>query len=96
MTTSAPGNADKHGAALAARFAEAPHVAVSTTATGSTRNTGVQAARARAGLDHGVTSQKRSGRRGGSWSRALPLASAIIVTTLGAGIALGGLMTYLG
>src|SRR5690349_7629097 len=32
MTTSAPGNADKHGVALAARFAEAPHVAVSTTA----------------------------------------------------------------
>ncbi|MBR0824103.1 bifunctional [glutamine synthetase] adenylyltransferase/[glutamine synthetase]-adenylyl-L-tyrosine phosphorylase [Bradyrhizobium manausense] len=32
MTTSAPGNADKHGVALAARFAEAPHVAASTTA----------------------------------------------------------------
>lgn len=32
MTTSAPGNADKHGVALSARFAEAPHVAASTTA----------------------------------------------------------------
>ncbi|MBR0713991.1 bifunctional [glutamine synthetase] adenylyltransferase/[glutamine synthetase]-adenylyl-L-tyrosine phosphorylase [Bradyrhizobium liaoningense] len=32
MTLSAPGNADKHGVALAARFAEAPHVAASTTA----------------------------------------------------------------
>jgi glutamate-ammonia-ligase adenylyltransferase len=32
MNLSAPGNADKHGGCLAARFAEAPHVAASTTA----------------------------------------------------------------
>ncbi|MBR0848700.1 bifunctional [glutamine synthetase] adenylyltransferase/[glutamine synthetase]-adenylyl-L-tyrosine phosphorylase [Bradyrhizobium diazoefficiens] len=31
MNHSAPGNADKHGEGLAARFAEAPHIAVSTT-----------------------------------------------------------------
>ncbi|MCJ9707302.1 bifunctional [glutamine synthetase] adenylyltransferase/[glutamine synthetase]-adenylyl-L-tyrosine phosphorylase, partial [Bradyrhizobium sp. SHOUNA76] len=31
MNHSAPGNADKHGERLAARFAEAPHIAASTT-----------------------------------------------------------------
>jgi glutamate-ammonia-ligase adenylyltransferase len=31
MNHSAPGNADKHGESLAARFAEAPHIAASTT-----------------------------------------------------------------
>jgi glutamate-ammonia-ligase adenylyltransferase len=31
MNHSAPGNADKHGEGLAARFAEAPHIAASTT-----------------------------------------------------------------
>ena len=30
MNHSAPGNADKHGEGLAARFAEAPHIAAST------------------------------------------------------------------
>lgn len=31
MNHSAPGNADKHGESLAARFAEAPHIAASVT-----------------------------------------------------------------
>jgi len=39
---------------------------------------------------------ERVAGRGRRWSRALPLASAVIVTTLGAGVTLSGLITYLG
>ena len=39
---------------------------------------------------------ERLGGIGGRWSAALPLASALIVTALGIGIALSGLATYLG
>ena len=38
----------------------------------------------------------RLGGIGSRWSRALPLASAVIVTALGVGIMLSGLTTYLG
>jgi ABC-type nickel/cobalt efflux system permease component RcnA len=38
----------------------------------------------------------RFGGAGSRWSSALPLCSAVIVTVLGAGIALSGLATYLG
>ena len=50
---------------------------------------GVLLVRARALLE-------RFGRFGGRWSTALPLASALIVTVLGIGIVLSGLVTYLG
>jgi hypothetical protein len=39
---------------------------------------------------------ERFGGIGTSWTYGLPLASAVIVTVLGAGIALSGLATYLG
>ena len=38
MNHSAPGNADKHGESLAARFAEAPHIAASVTDEGRFEN----------------------------------------------------------
>lgn len=39
---------------------------------------------------------ERFGGLGSRWSSALPLASAVIVTVLGVGMTLGGLVTYLG
>lgn len=38
---------------------------------------------------------ERFGGISGRWSRALPLASAVIVTVLGVGITVSGLVTYL-
>lgn len=39
---------------------------------------------------------KRFGGMGSRWSSALPLASAVIVTALGVGVTLSGLIAYLG
>ena len=39
---------------------------------------------------------ERFGGLGSRWSSALPLASAVLVTVLGAGIIFNGLTTYLG
>ena len=51
---------------------------------------GVLMVRARSGL------LDRLGKRGRAWQRLLPLLSAVVVTLLGVGIALKGLMTYVG
>ena len=43
-----------------------------------------------------VLGGQRVGALGGRWSGAVPLGGAVIVTALGVGIALNGLVTYLG